>query len=143
MVKAQQTHPIARHSNVKQGTANKTMPFNSRKDDKMKIDELLLLLKAGYSKDEIASMTETEPEKKPETEPEKKQETEPEKKPETEPETEPEKNQKTELEKKKTFDYDKLADTIISKMQANNRSANLDKNKNSTDDWLSQLSLKF
>ena len=95
----------------------------------MKLDELLLLVKAGYSKDEITSMTETEHEKKPETEPEKKPETEHEKKPETEQE--------------KTFDYDKLADTIISKMQANNRSANLDKNKNSTDDWLSQLSLKF
>ena len=99
----------------------------------MKIDELLLLVRAGYSKDEIASMTETEPEKKPETEPEKKPETEHEKKLETEHENEPE----------KMFDYDKLADTIISKMQANNRSANLDKNKNNTDDWLSQLSLKF
>ena len=103
----------------------------------MKLDELLLLVKAGYSKDEITSMTETEHEKKPETEPEKKPETEPEKKPETEHEKKPE------TEQEKTFDYDKLADTIISKMQANNRSANLDKNKNSTDDWLSQLSLKF
>ena len=97
----------------------------------MKIDELLLLLKAGYSKDEIASMTETEPEheKKPDTEHEKK------------PDTEHEKKQ--EVEKEKMFDYDKLAETIISKMQENNRSVNLDKNKNSTDDWLSQLSLKF
>ena len=102
---------------------------------KMKIDELLLLVKAGYSKDEIASMKETEPEKKPETEPEKKPETEPEKKPETE--------HVKKLEKEKTFDYDKLAETIIEKIQTNNRSANLDKNKNSTDDWLSQLSLKF
>ena len=79
----------------------------------MKLDDLLLLVKAGYSKDEIMSITETEHEKKPETEHEK------------------------------MFDYDKLANTIISKMQANNRSENLDKNKNSTDDWLSQLSLKF
>lgn len=101
----------------------------------MKIDELLLLVRAGYSKDEIASMTENEPEKKPENEPEKKPENDPEKKPENEPENEP--------EKKPNFDYDKLADSIITKMQANNRSANLDKNKNSTDDWLSQLSLKF
>ena len=95
----------------------------------MKIDELLLLVKAGYSKDEIASMTETEPEKKPDTEHEKEHDTEHEKKPE--------------VEKEKMFDYDKLAETIISKMQSNNRSANLDKNKNNTDDWLSQLSLKF
>lgn len=107
----------------------------------MNLDELLLLVKAGYSKDEITSMTEAEPEKKPETEPEKKPETEPEKKPETGPEKKPE--AKHENEPEKMFDYDKLADTIISKMQANNRSANLDKNKNSTDDWLSQLSLKF
>ena len=99
----------------------------------MKFDELLLLVKAGYSKDEIASMTEATHEKKPETEPKKK--------PETEPETEHEK--KPETDKEKTFDYDKLAETIISRMQSNNRSANLDKNKNSTDDWLSQLSLKF
>ena len=141
MVKAQQTHPIARHSNVKQGTANKLCLLNGRKDNKMKIDELLLLVKAGYSKDEIASMTGTEPEKKPETEPEKKPGTEPEKKPETEHVKKLEK--KPELEKEKTFDYDKLAETIIEKIQTNNRSANLDKNKNSTDDWLSQLSLKF
>lgn len=101
----------------------------------MKIDELLLLVRAGYSKDEIASMTEKKPENDPEkntkNEPEKKQENEPEKKTENEP------------EKKPNFDYDKLADTIITKIQSNNRSINLDKNKNSTDDWLSQLSLKF
>ena len=103
----------------------------------MKLDEILLLVKAGYSKDEIMSITETEHEKKPETEHEKKPETEHEKKPETEHEKKP----KTEHEK--TFDYDKLAETIIEKIQTNNRSANLDKNKNSTDDWLSQLSLKF
>ena len=101
----------------------------------MKLDDLLLLVKAGYSKDEIMSITETEHEKKPETE------TEHEKKPETEHETKPETEHENELEK--MFDYDKLAETIISKMQANNRSANLDKNKNNTDDWLSQLSLKF
>ena len=119
----------------------------------MKIDELLLLVKAGYSKDEIASMTETEPEKKPDTEPEKKPDTEHEKEHDTEPEKKPdtehekehdtEHEKKPEVEKEKMFDYDKLAETIISKMQSNNRSANLDKNKNNTDDWLSQLSLKF
>ena len=105
----------------------------------MKIDELLLLVKAGYSKEEIASMTETEPEpeKKLDNEHEKKPDNEHEKKPDTEHE------KKTEVEKEKMFDYDKLAETIISKMQANNRSENLDKNKNSKDDWLSQLSLKF
>ena len=103
----------------------------------MKLDELLLLVKAGYSKDEITSITETEHKKKKETE------TEHEKKPETEHENEKKPETEHENELEKMFDYDKLADTIISKMQADNRSANLDKNKNSTDDWLSQLSLKF
>lgn len=93
----------------------------------MKLEDLLLLVQAGYSKDDISNM-------KSESESEKNQENEPEKKPENEPENEP--------EKKHDFDYDKLADSIIAKMQANNRSANLD-NKNSKDDWLSQLSLKF
>lgn len=102
---------------------------------KMKIDELLLLVQAGYNKDEIASMTENEPE----NESEKKQENESENK----SENESEKKQENESEKKPNFDYDKLADTIIKKIQENNRTANLDKNKNSTDDWLSQLSLKF
>ena len=103
----------------------------------MKLDDLLLLVKAGYSKDEIMSITETEHEKKPETE------TEHEKKPETETEHEKKPETEHENELEKMFDYDKLAETIISKMQADNRSANLDKNKNSTDDWLTQLSLKF
>ena len=89
----------------------------------MKLDELLLLVRAGYSKEEIETMFESEHEKKPDSEHEKKPDSEHEKKPE--------------------FDYDKLADTIIAKIQSNNRSSNLDKNKNSTDDWLSQLSLKF
>lgn len=101
----------------------------------MKIDELLLLVRAGYSKDEIASMTEKKQETEPEKKSEKKQETEPEKKSETEPEKK--------SENEPNFDYDKLADTIITKIQENNRSVNLDKSKNSTDDWLSQLSLKF
>ena len=109
----------------------------------MKIDELLLLVRAGYSKDEIASMTETEPEKKSETEHEKKPETDQGKKPETEQGKKPELEQKPHTENEKTFDYDKLAETIITKMQANNRSANLDKGTNNTEDWVSQLSLKF
>ena len=108
----------------------------------MKIDELLLLVRAGYSKDEIASMTETEPE--PEPEPEKKPDNEHENKPDNEHEkkleNKPEK--KPEVEKEKMLDYDKLAETIISKMQANNRSTNLEKNKKSTEYWLSQFSLK-
>lgn len=95
----------------------------------MKLDELLLLVGAGYSKEEIETMYKSEHEKKPDSEYEKKPDSEHEKKPDSEP------------EKKQDFDYDKLADSIIAKMQASNRSANLDKNKN--EDWLSQLSLKF
>lgn len=102
----------------------------------MKLEDLLLLVQAGYSKEDISNMmkseSENELEKKQENEHEKKLENKPEKKPENEPEKKPEND----------FDYDKLADSIIAKMQANNRSANLD-NKNSKDDWLSQLSLKF
>lgn len=100
----------------------------------MKLDDLLLLVQAGYSKDEISSMAEKESNKKPEPKSEKK--------PEPEPEPEPKKKLEPEPEPESKFDYDKLAETIIAKMQAKNRSANLDKNK-STEDWLSQLSLKF
>ena len=95
----------------------------------MDLKELLMLVQAGYTKDEIVSMSNTEPDKKPE--PEKK--LEPEKKPE------PEKK----LDSDFVFDYDKLADTIISKIQESNRSANLANGKNEKADWLNQLSLKF
>lgn len=97
----------------------------------MDLKELLMLVQAGYTKDEILSMTnvDSESEKKPEPEPES------EKKPEPEPESE----KKPDF----TFDYDRLADTIISKIQDSNRSANLATGKHDKDDWLNQLSLKF
>lgn len=95
-----------------------------------------MLVQAGYSKDEIVSMTNTETEKKKEQEADHVKKLEPEKK------LEPD---KPETEKKSdfVFDYDKLADTIISKIQENNRSANLANGKNDKADWLNQLSLKF
>lgn len=100
----------------------------------MDLKDLLMLVQAGYSKDEIVSMTNTETEKKKEADHVKKLEPEKKLKPD-----------KPETEKKSdfVFDYDKLADTIISKIQENNRSANLANGKNDKADWLNQLSLKF
>ena len=97
----------------------------------MDLKDLLMLVQAGYTKDEIVSMTNIEAEKK------KEQELDHVKNPE------PESEKKPEPEKKPDFDYDKLADTIISKIQDSNRSANLASGKNDKADWLNQLSLKF
>lgn len=101
----------------------------------MDLKVVLMLVKAGYSKDEIVSMTNAEAEKKKEQEAEhvKNLELEQEKK------LEPEKKKKPDF----NFDYDKLADNIISKIQENNRSVNLANGKNDKADWLNQLSLKF
>lgn len=95
----------------------------------MDLKDLLMLVQAGYTKDEIVSMTNVEAEKKKEQELDHVKNPEPEK--------------KSEPEKKPDFDYDKLADTIISKIQDSNRSANLTSGKNDKADWLNQLSLKF
>lgn len=100
----------------------------------MDLKELLMLVQAGYTKEEIVSMINAETEKKKEQESDHEKKLEPEKKPEPEPEKKPD----------FIFDYDKLADNIISKIQESNRSANLaNGNKNDKTDWLNQLSLKF
>lgn len=98
----------------------------------MDLKDLLMLVQAGYSKDEIVSMTNAETEKKKEQEADHVKKLEPEKK------LEPDKP-----ESDFVFDYDKLADNIISKIQENNRSTNLANGKNDKADWLNQLSLKF
>ncbi len=93
-----------------------------------------MLVQAGYTKEEIVSMINAETEKKKEQESDHEKKLEPEKKPEPEPEKKPD----------FIFDYDKLADNIISKIQESNRSANLANGiKNDKTDWLNQLSLKF
>ena len=99
----------------------------------MDLKDLLMLVQAGYTKEEIVSMVTVEAEKKKEQEADHVKKLEPELKKKTEPEP----------EKKPDFDYDKLADTIISKIQDSNRSVNLANGKNDKDDWLNQLSLKF
>lgn len=129
------TYPITRHSNVKLGTANKTMPFVKLKDGRkgitMDLKDLLMLVQAGYTRDEIVSMVNAETEKKQEQEADHVKGIEP----------DPEK--KSEKKSDFVFDYDKLADNIISKIQENNRSTNLANGKNDKSDWLNQLSLKF
>ena len=97
----------------------------------MDLKELLLLVQAGYSKEEIVSMTNAETEAKKEKESDHVKY------------IEPEKNSESEKKSDFVFDYDKLADNIISRIQENNRSANLANGKNDKSDWLNQLSLKF
>lgn len=99
----------------------------------MDFKDLLMLVQAGYTKEEIVSMTNAEKKKEQETLHVKKFEPEPEKKPVPEKKPEPD----------FSFDYDKLADNIISKIQESNRSTNLANGKNDKADWLNQLSLKF
>ena len=71
----------------------------------MKIDEILKLVNAGYSKDEIASFETQEP--SPEPTPEPKQEPKPEPKPEP-----------------NVFDYDKFAAAIVKAQQLANGKTN-------------------
>lgn len=67
----------------------------------MKIDEILKLVNAGYSKDEIASFETKEPTPEPSPEP----------KPEPKPET-------------NVFDYDKFASAIVKAQQLANGKTN-------------------
>lgn len=55
----------------------------------MKVEEVIKLIDAGYSKDEIDKMLQPEPESKPDPEPEQKPDPEPEPKPDPEPKPEP------------------------------------------------------
>ena len=75
----------------------------------MKIDEILKLVNAGYSKDEIASFETQEP--TPEPTPEPKPEPTPE--PKSEPKPEP-----------NVFDYDKFAAAIVKAQQLANGKTN-------------------
>lgn len=101
----------------------------------MELNDLLMLVQAGYTKEEIVSMTNAENEKKKEKESDHVKD--------IEPKHEPGNNSESEKKSDFVFDYDKLADNIISKIQENNRSANLANGKNDKTDWLNQLSLKF
>ena len=71
----------------------------------MKIDEILKLVNAGYTKDEIASFETKEPTPEPAPKPS----------PEPSPEPKPEPN---------TFDYDKFATAIVKAQQLANGKTN-------------------
>ena len=71
----------------------------------MKVDEILKLVNAGYSKDEIASFETQEPTPEPTLEPT----------PEPKPEPKPEPN---------VFDYDKFATAIVKAQQLANGKTN-------------------
>ena len=71
----------------------------------MKIDEILKLVNAGYSKDEISAFEATEPTPEPSPEPS----------PEPKPEPKPEPN---------VFDYDKFAAAIVKAQQLANGKTN-------------------
>ena len=68
----------------------------------MKIDEILKLVNAGYSKDEIAALDVTDDKKKPEQKPE----------------------QKAEQKSDSSFDYDKFAAALVKAQQLANGKTN-------------------
>ena len=80
----------------------------------MKIDEILKLVNAGYSKDEIASFETKEPTPEPSPEP----------KPGPKPEPKPESN---------IFDYDKFATAIVKAQQLANGKTNFGGSNEKTD----------
>ena len=75
----------------------------------MTVDEILKLVNAGYTKDEISAFEAKEPTPEPSPEPS------PEPKPEPSPEPKPEHN---------TFDYDKFATAIVKAQQLANGKTN-------------------
>ena len=80
----------------------------------MKIDEILTLVNAGYTKDEIAAFETKEPTPEPTPEP----------KPELNPEPKPEPN---------LFDYDKFAAAIVKAQQLANGKTNFGGSNDKTD----------
>lgn len=80
----------------------------------MEINEIITLINAGYTKEEIEKLSET-PEAKPETKPE----TKPEAKPEAKPETKPEAVDLEDYVKELNDRLGKLVDTVGA-MQADN-----------------------
>ena len=80
----------------------------------MTVDEILKLVNAGYTKDEIASFETPEPTPEPSPEPS----------PEPKPEPKPEPN---------TFDYDKFATAIVKAQQLANGKTNFGGSNEKTD----------
>ena len=83
----------------------------------MKIDEILKLVNAGYTKDEIASFDITSDQK---TDEKKDQKTDEKK----EQKTDEKKEQKTDEKKDNSFDYDKFAAALVKAQQIANGKTN-------------------
>ena len=88
----------------------------------MKIDEILKLVNAGYSKDEIASFDDTKDQK---TDEKKEQKTDEKK----EQKTDEKKDQKTD----NSFDYDKFASALVKAQQIANGKTNFGGTNDKTD----------
>lgn len=84
----------------------------------MKIDEILKLVNAGYSKDEIASFDDTKDQKTDEKKEQK---------------TDEKKEQKTDEKKDNSFDYDKFAAALVKAQQLANGKTNYGGSNDKTD----------
>ena len=84
----------------------------------MKIDEILKLVNAGYSKDDIAAFDDTKDQK-----PDEKKEQKPDEK----------KEQKTDEKKDNSFDYDKFASALVKAQQIANGKTNYGGSNDKTD----------
>ena len=92
--------------------------------------DIVMLARAGYTRDEIEQMRA----KKDPTEEPKKDPTEEPKDPTEEPKKDP-----TEEPKEISFDYDKLASAMIAKMQESNRRTNVEPKQMNLFDELNKL----
>lgn len=84
----------------------------------MKIDEILKLVNAGYSKDEITAFDDTKDQKTDEKK---------------EPKTDEKKEQKTDEKKDNSFDYDKFAAALVKAQQLANGKTNFGGSNDKTD----------
>lgn len=84
----------------------------------MKIDEILKLVNAGYSKEEITAFDDT---KDPKTDEKKEQK------------TDEKKEQKTDEKKDNSFDYDKFASALVKAQQLANGKTNYGGSNDKTD----------
>lgn len=84
----------------------------------MKIDEILKLVNAGYSKDEIASFDDTTDQKTDEKKEQK---------------TDEKKDQKSDEKKDNSFDYDKFATALVKAQQIANGKTNYGGSNDKTD----------
>ena len=91
----------------------------------MKIDEILKLVNAGYSKDEITALDTAEQKTEQKTEQKAEQK--------TEQKTEQKAEQKTEQKNEASFDYDKFAAAIVKAQQLANGKTNFGGSNSATD----------